>query len=256
MQSAVPHVLQVLERTHDPARVPQAVAWARAAGFEQVSLDLIYGTPGETVAGLAGLGRRRAGLRARPRVGVLTDRGGRHSPRPSGAHRRHPRTRRRRPRREVRDRRRRVHRGRAATGTRSPTGPATRPRAVATTSSTGRATTGGASVPGAHSHVAGERWWNVKHPSAYAARIAAGESPAQDGEVLDDESRRLERVLLEIRLRDGLPLDLVTRHAPRTSSPRAGRARAGPPRAHPEGPPARRRGGPRPRRLNRPRLRT
>ena len=63
--------------------------------------------------------------------------------------------------------------------------------------------------PGAHSHVAGERWWNVKHPSAYAARIAAGESPAQDGEVLDEKSRHLERVLLEIRLRDGLPLDLV-----------------------------------------------
>jgi len=49
----------------------------------------------------------------------------------------------------------------------------------------------------------------VKHPSAYAARTEAGESPAQDGEVLDDKSRLLERVLLEIRLRDGLPLDLV-----------------------------------------------
>ena len=61
----------------------------------------------------------------------------------------------------------------------------------------------------AHSHVAGKRWWNVKHPSAYAVRIAAGESPAQDGEVLDEKSRHLERVLLEIRLRDGLPLDLV-----------------------------------------------
>jgi oxygen-independent coproporphyrinogen-3 oxidase len=63
--------------------------------------------------------------------------------------------------------------------------------------------------PGAHSHVAGERWWNVKHPSAYAARIAAGVSPAQDGELLDEETRHLERVLLETRLRDGLPLDLV-----------------------------------------------
>ena len=40
----------VLDRTHDPARVPDVVAWARAAGFEQVSLDLIYGTPGESVA--------------------------------------------------------------------------------------------------------------------------------------------------------------------------------------------------------------
>ncbi len=48
MQSAVPHVLAVLERTHDPARVPLAVRWAREAGLD-VSLDLIYGTPGESV---------------------------------------------------------------------------------------------------------------------------------------------------------------------------------------------------------------
>ena len=63
--------------------------------------------------------------------------------------------------------------------------------------------------PGAHSHVAGERWWNVKHPSAYAARILAGESPAQDGEVLDAPTRAMERVLLETRMRAGLPLSLV-----------------------------------------------
>ena len=50
MQSAVDHVLKTLDRTHDPARVPQVVAEARAAGFGQVSLDLIYGTPGESVA--------------------------------------------------------------------------------------------------------------------------------------------------------------------------------------------------------------
>jgi len=49
MQSSVPHVLRVLDRTHDPRRVPQVVRWAREAGFEQVSLDLIYGTPGESL---------------------------------------------------------------------------------------------------------------------------------------------------------------------------------------------------------------
>ena len=50
MQSQVPHVLEVLDRTHDPRRVPAVVEWARAAGIEQVSLDLIYGTPGESQA--------------------------------------------------------------------------------------------------------------------------------------------------------------------------------------------------------------
>jgi coproporphyrinogen III oxidase-like Fe-S oxidoreductase len=63
--------------------------------------------------------------------------------------------------------------------------------------------------PGAHSHVGGVRWWNVKHPAAYAGRIAAGVSPAHAREVLDDETRRVERVLLEIRLRDGLPLGVL-----------------------------------------------
>ena len=50
MQSDVPHVLATLDRTHDPLRVPAVVGWARKAGFEQVSLDLIYGTPGESLA--------------------------------------------------------------------------------------------------------------------------------------------------------------------------------------------------------------
>ena len=45
----MPHVLATLERTHDPANVPQAVRWAREAGFEQLSVDLIYGTPGESM---------------------------------------------------------------------------------------------------------------------------------------------------------------------------------------------------------------
>jgi oxygen-independent coproporphyrinogen-3 oxidase len=63
--------------------------------------------------------------------------------------------------------------------------------------------------PGAHSHIDGVRWWNVKHPSAYASRLGAGVSPAQAREVLDVETRRVERVLLETRLRAGLPLNAL-----------------------------------------------
>jgi oxygen-independent coproporphyrinogen-3 oxidase len=63
--------------------------------------------------------------------------------------------------------------------------------------------------PGAHSHIGGVRWWNVKHPTPYAERIAAGVSPAAAREVLDAETRRVERVLLETRLVTGLPLDVL-----------------------------------------------
>jgi oxygen-independent coproporphyrinogen-3 oxidase len=54
--------------------------------------------------------------------------------------------------------------------------------------------------------VGGTRWWNVRHPAAYAARIAVGHSPAQAREVLAARERRLERVLLLTRLADGCPL--------------------------------------------------
>ncbi|HVB26572.1 MAG TPA: coproporphyrinogen III oxidase, partial [Mycobacteriales bacterium] len=58
--------------------------------------------------------------------------------------------------------------------------------------------------PGAHSHVAGIRWWNVKHPAAYTARLFAGGSPAAGREVLGPEQRHLERVMLAVRLSSGL----------------------------------------------------
>ena len=63
--------------------------------------------------------------------------------------------------------------------------------------------------PGAHSHVGGVRWWNVKHPSAYAARLASGDSPAAARETLTVEQQDDERVLLGIRLANGLPIDGV-----------------------------------------------
>jgi oxygen-independent coproporphyrinogen-3 oxidase len=63
--------------------------------------------------------------------------------------------------------------------------------------------------PGAHSHVGGVRWWNVKHPTTYAARLAGGQSPAAAREVLSTSDRELERVMLELRLVDGLPLEVL-----------------------------------------------
>jgi oxygen-independent coproporphyrinogen-3 oxidase len=58
--------------------------------------------------------------------------------------------------------------------------------------------------PGAHSHVAGLRWWNVKHPAAYAQRLAASESPAAGTERPDPKAHQLERVLLLSRLAEGM----------------------------------------------------
>jgi oxygen-independent coproporphyrinogen-3 oxidase len=64
--------------------------------------------------------------------------------------------------------------------------------------------------PGAHSHVGGLRWWNVKHPAAYADRLATGHSPAQDAELLDDADRAMETIMLGLRLREGLPLTALS----------------------------------------------
>jgi oxygen-independent coproporphyrinogen-3 oxidase len=60
--------------------------------------------------------------------------------------------------------------------------------------------------PGAHSHVGGTRWWNVKHPAAYAGRISAGASPGHARETLTAGERQMERIMLLTRLADGCPV--------------------------------------------------
>ena len=64
--------------------------------------------------------------------------------------------------------------------------------------------------PGAHSHIGGVRWWNVKHPNAFASRLNAGRSPAAGRELLTDDQRYDERVLLGVRLVDGLPIEALS----------------------------------------------
>jgi putative oxygen-independent coproporphyrinogen III oxidase len=209
MQSAVPRVLQVLDRKHRPGRPQEAVAEAHAAGFEHVNLDLIYGAPYESDEDW------RASLEAAIAAGpdhisayaLVVEEGTA------------------------------LHRQVSSGVVPAPDDDVMADRYVMADellSSAGYewyevsnwARTPEAACrhnelywsdanwwgfgPGAHSHVSGVRWWNVKHPSRYAAAVDAGQSPAAGRETLDASTRYTERIMLAIRMRAGLPTQELT----------------------------------------------
>jgi oxygen-independent coproporphyrinogen-3 oxidase len=63
--------------------------------------------------------------------------------------------------------------------------------------------------PGAHSHIAGERWWNHKHPATYAEALVQVGSPAAEREVLTPEQVQTEAVMLGVRLAEGMPVAAI-----------------------------------------------
>ncbi|MBB6034065.1 oxygen-independent coproporphyrinogen-3 oxidase [Phytomonospora endophytica] len=203
MQSAARHVLAVLDRKHSPGRAAQAAVEARETGFGHVNLDLIYGTPGERDEDWA------ASLDAAVAAGVdhvsayslIVEDGTRLAAR--------------------------IRRGELA----MPDDDVAADRYLAADATLSAAGLDWYEVsnwardeaarcrhnllywqggdwwgfgPGAHSHVGGVRWWNVRHPSAYAARLAEGVSPGEGRELLADEDRYLEDVLLRLRIVDGI----------------------------------------------------
>jgi putative oxygen-independent coproporphyrinogen III oxidase len=205
MQSAVSHVLRVLDRVHQPERAVKCVTWAREAGFEHVSVDLIYGTPGESdddwrasLAAAVGAGPDHISAYA-----LVVEEGTKLAAR--------------------------VKRGEVPL----PDDDVLADRYVIADQFLHDAGydwyeisnwardeaaacrhnliywTGGdwwGVGPGAHSHVGGTRWWNVRHPAAYAARLAAGQSPAQAREVLTAADTELEKIMLGVRLASGYPV--------------------------------------------------
>ena len=207
MQSAVPHVLATLDRTHDPDRIPLVVGWAREAGL-QVSLDLIYGTPGESLEDWTAsldlaLAQRPDHLSA---YALIVEPGTR-------LHRDIARGRIPEPDDELQADMYELADERLTDAglawyevSNWASDPAHRSRHNLAYW-TGQDWWGVG--PGAHSHVGGVRWWNVKHPAAYAERIAAGVSPAAGRETLDDDARRMERILLGSRIVDGLPIEAL-----------------------------------------------
>lgn len=212
MQSARKHVLEVLERGHTPGRPEQCVRWAYDAGFEQVNLDLIYGTPGETDDDW------RASLEAV--IGAYPDHVSAYSLIVEDGTRLAARIR----RGELPNIDDDVHADRYVIADEMLSAAGYRWYEVSNWAVSDDAHCrhnllywNGADWwgvgPGAHSHVAGTRWWNVKHPAAYAQRIAAGQSPGHARELLGGEDRRIERILLELRLIDGLDLALLSPQA-------------------------------------------
>lgn len=205
MQSAVPHVLRTLERTHDPARVPDVVRWARDAGL-RVSLDLIYGTPGESVddwrrsldvalaTGVDHVSAYALVVEAGTRMAVQVRRGELTLPDEDDQATKY----------ELADdllTAAGLDWYEVSNWARTPHD--------ASRHNLGywRGDDWWGIGPGAHSHVGGVRWWNVKHPRAYADRLAAGLSPAAGREVVDGPTAELERVMLGVRIAEGLPLD-------------------------------------------------
>ncbi|HHW50619.1 MAG TPA: coproporphyrinogen III oxidase [Pseudoclavibacter sp.] len=201
MQSAVPEVLRVLDRTHDPDRMPFVVQAARQAGLD-VSVDLIYGAPGETMAQWQR--SVTAALELNPdhisAYALIVETGTKLA--------------------------RQIRRGEV---------PAPDEELEADKYWWADAQFSAAGLhwyelsnwarpghhsrhnlaywtgqdwwgvgPGAHSHIGGVRWWNVKHPAAYAGRIGQGVSPAAGREVVDEVARAEEKVLLETRLARGI----------------------------------------------------
>lgn len=208
MQSAAPHVLATLDRVHTPGRPVDAAREARAAGFDHVNLDLIYGTPGESMSDLdasleavlsAGVDHVSAysliveegtAMARKVRRGEL--------PMPDDD--------------DLADRYERIDAALAGAG-------------YGWYEVSNWAKPGGecrhnmiywrdgdwwGAGPGAHSHLGGRRFHNAKHPARYASVVAGGELPVRDGESLTADDRHIERIMLRLRLAEGLPHGWLT----------------------------------------------
>ncbi|MBC6793848.1 radical SAM family heme chaperone HemW [Corynebacterium sp. LK26] len=207
MQSAVPHVLATLDRTHTPGRPAAAVAEARAAGFEHINLDVIYGTPGESMANLdttleAVLATEvdhvsAYSLIVEPGTAMARKvrRGELPMPDDDG----------------LADRYERIEAALSQAG-------------FSWYEVSNWAKPGGqcrhnmlywrdgnwwGAGPGAHSHLDGTRFYNVKHPARYAATISGGELPIKDSEGLTADDRHTEKIMLGLRLAEGIDANLL-----------------------------------------------
>lgn len=204
MQSAITHVLRTLDRTHNPENLPLVTQWARDAGLE-FSVDLIYGTPGESLddwrqsvdAAIAlepgHISAYALTIEPGTKMGAQVKRG-------------------ELPGVDDDDQAAKYEYADDAFGAAGyewyeiSNWAKTPEQRSQHNLAYWRNFDWWGIGPGAHSHVQGTRFWNVKHPRPYAARIEAGDLPIAEVEVLTESEMRDERVLLGIRIREGLKL--------------------------------------------------
>lgn len=202
MQSAVKHVLATLDRTHNPENLLQVTTWAQEVGFSEISVDLIYGTPGESLSDWqtsidAALTLPITHISA---YALIIEEGTKLAAQ--------------------------IKRGEVAQVDDDLTAEKYLVADKAFTAAgfewyelSNWAKSGSLSKhnlaywlgdnwwgagPGAHSHLNGKRFWNVKHPNLYKERVLANQSPVADSEVLEELQIESERLMLSLRLPSGV----------------------------------------------------
>lgn len=207
MQSAVPKVLEVLDRTHNPSAVAPAIQMAKNAGLG-TSVDIIYGSPGETIEDFkrtldavvsidpSHVSAYSLIVEPGTKMHRKISRGELPAPDPdlqaemyeyldsqlkSAAYHWYELS------NFAKDKKFESVHNRAYWSAKNWWGYG----------------------PGAHSHVNGTRWWNVKHPSAYAQRLSQNTSPGFAREELSKDSQNEEAIMLGLRLAEGIPIDLA-----------------------------------------------
>ena len=208
VQSVQSHVLQVLDRTHDSSRVAEVVGAARNAGFDSISIDLIYGTPGESIDDweasidfalslpIDHVSAYALIVETGTKFGAAVGRGEILMP----------------PDDETAEKYLLVDAKMKNAGFDwyELSNWAKFGHECRHNQSYWESNDWWGLGAGAHSHLLGERWWNVKHPQRYITSLLDGENPIAESEKLSPEDQSVERIMLRIRMREGLPISDFT----------------------------------------------
>ena len=210
MQSAVPHVLATLDRTHNPENVLRSVELARSCGYENISVDLIYGVPGESLQDWKTSVQAALSLPVNhiSAYCLIVEKGTKLASQVSRGELVIP------PDEETAEKYLYADKEFTNAGFEwyelsnwSKAGGQCRHNVAYWDGSFWWGV-----GPGAHSYFDNSRWWNVKHPRIYQEKMMNADSPTQEREELTSENLADEFIMLQIRRREGIPHSLLSAH--------------------------------------------